>query len=98
MPVSQVTIAAAREFLAARDSLNLDPKKVWTVARDTCVAAGIKRLSLHDLRRAWASHTLASGARIEDVSRWLGHADVLTTMRYLRVVDDRHPGAKNLPW
>lgn len=29
---------------------------------------------------------------------WLGHADVLTTMRYLRVVDDRHPGAKKLPW
>ncbi len=98
IPVSQVTIKAAREFLAAKATLNLDKKRVWKVANDAAVKAGLKRLSLHDLRRAWASHVLAAGERIEEVSRWLGHADVLTTMRYLRVVDDRHPGAKKLPW
>lgn len=98
IPVKPATIKAAREFIKARPSLSLGQKKVWSVAHATATAVGLERLSMHDLRRAWASHVLAAGHRIEDVSRWLGHADVLTTMRYLRVVDDRHPGAKKLPW
>ncbi len=50
------------------------------------------------LAAARALLMLAAGHRIEDISRWLGHANILTTTRYLRVVDERHPGAKRLPW
>lgn len=106
IPVGRVTLAAARALIAARAKvdehgkrrLNLDPKKVWSVAKATCEAVGIPALSMHELRRAWGSHALAAGNRIEDVSRWFGHADLLTTMRYLRVTNDRHPGAKKLVW
>lgn len=98
IPVSQRTIAAARAFLKVRSKLNLDKKRVWTIANRASKDAEIEPLSLHELRRAWGSHALAAGNRIEDVSRWFGHADLLTTMRYLRVTNARHPGAKNLPW
>jgi integrase len=96
IPVSPKTVAAAKAFLKVRDSLNLDKKRVWTIAQAASVKAEIEPLSLHELRRAWGSHLLAVGNRIEDVSRWFGHADLLTTMRYLRVTNDRHPGAKKL--
>lgn len=100
IPVRPETIKAAREYIAARDAgLNVDEKRVWTVIGQACEAAGInRRFSMHDLRRAWASHMLAAGNRIEDISRWLGHRDVLTTMRYLRVVDVAHPTNEKLPW
>jgi hypothetical protein len=31
-------------------------------------------------------------------SRWLGYADLMTTMRYLRVVDRELPAASSLPF
>ena len=99
IPVRAETIKAARAYIAARaKGLNIDPKRVWKVMHEACAAAGIKPFSMHDLRRAWASHMLAAGNRIEDISRWLGHRDVLTTMRYLRVVDVAHPTKEKLPW
>lgn len=98
IPVTKVTIAAARKFLAKRGSISLEKKTVWKVIQAGCVAAKVSPFSLHDLRRAWASHMLKAGHPIEDISQWLGHADVLTTMRYLRVVREKMPAPSSLPW
>jgi integrase len=100
IPVRAETLKAARDYIAARDKgLNIDQKRVWKVMGEACDKAGLdRRFSMHDLRRAWASHMLAAGNRIEDISRWLGHRDVLTTMRYLRVVEVAHPSREKLPW
>lgn len=105
IPASPDTVTAAREFVPNRDGrppylpLNLDPKAVWHVLQAARRLAKVKaHFSLHDLRRSWASHMLAAGHRIEDISRWLGHADVLTTMRYLRVIDGAPPKPETLPW
>jgi integrase len=98
IPVTPATIRAGEAFLAAKESLNMDKKAVWKVMRRACAKAGVKRFSLQELRRSWASHMLAAGHRIEDISRWLGHADVMTTMRYLRVVMQKLPPPKSLPW
>lgn len=98
IPVTPATIKAAESFLAAKPKLNMDKKRVWKVMKAACTKAGVKRFSLQDLRRSWASHMLAAGHQIEDISQWLGHADVLTTMRYLRVVRSKLPAAKSLPW
>jgi integrase len=38
--------------------------------------------SPHSLRRAWTTIKLASGASLEAVSRYLGHSDQETTLRY----------------
>lgn len=46
-------------------------------------AAGLKGVSPHDLRHAFASRLLRDGATIADVQRALGHESPQTTMIYL---------------
>jgi integrase len=98
--VTPATVKAAKAFLAAKPTMNLDKKRVWQRIQAARKAAEIgKHFSLHDLRRAWASHMLSSGAcDIEELSKMLGHADMLTTMRYLRVVSGRKIDPKRLPF
>jgi site-specific recombinase XerD len=88
IPVTRATLAAARAFVKAKADLNLDKKAVWKRIQAARKRARIKRrFSLQDLRRAFASHALAAGYRLEQIQQWLGHADLVTTQRYLRVVD-----------
>ena len=89
IPVTAETIKAARAFVKAKPGLNLtDKKMVWRRVQAAGRAAKIKQaFSLHELRRAYASHALMAGYRLEQISQWLGHADLKTTQRYLRVVD-----------
>lgn len=88
IPVTKATLAAARAFVKARDGMKLEAKTVWKRVQAARKAAKVgKHFSLHDLRRAYASHALASGYRLEQISEWLGHAELTTTLRYLRIVD-----------
>ncbi len=97
IPVTKATLAAARLFMKHRDAMKLEAKTVWKRVQAARKAAKIrKHFSLHDLRRAFASHALASGYRLEQISRWLGHADLVTTQRYLRVVDGGHVDTSRL--
>lgn len=99
IPASPATVRAAKAFLAARPSLNLDKKNVWVRLQRAAKAAQIgKHFSLHDLRRAWASHMLDAGYKVELISKWLGHADIVTTMRYLRIVTDEKVDPRRLPF
>ncbi len=76
----------------------LNQKSVWSRQQAAMDAAGHDwHWSMHDLRRGWASHMLAAGTKLSDLSRWIGHADVLTTMRYLRVIEDNTPDPDDLP-
>lgn len=98
IPVLEKTTEACREWIKLRDEVNTDKKKVWKVAQRAAKAANVRPISLHELRRAWGSHLLAAGNRLEDISRWYGHADIATTMRYLRVISQDHPTDAKLPW
>jgi integrase len=98
IPISADTKNAAVRFLKNKPSLNLQQRCLWKKIDRACVAAEVAHFSMHDLRRAWASHMLSARHKVQDISRWLGHADVLTTMRYLRVVEDKMPDRKRLPW
>ena len=98
IPASAETVEAARAFVAVKHSLNLDAKKIWTELKRARDAAGMTwKWSMHELRRAWGSHLLAAGMKLQDISRWYGHADIQTTMRYLRVVEDEMPEPGDLP-
>lgn len=100
IPVSSATVKAARQWIKLRGSMNIDKKNVWARIQAATKRAGIKKrpVSLHELRRAWASHMLAAGHPIELISKWLGHADLITTMRYLRIVTDVKIDPKRLPF
>lgn len=98
IPVSPEAVAAARAYAAVKHSMALDPKSVWKELQRARKAAGSTwHWSMHDLRRAWGSHLLAMGCKLSDLSRWYGHGDLLTTMRYLRVVEDESPDPASLP-
>jgi site-specific recombinase XerD len=99
IPASADTTEAARAYASVKHSMNLDSKKVWKELDRAKVAAGTNEWpwSMHELRRAWASHMLAAGHKLQDISRWLGHADIKTTMRYLRIVEDSMPDPTELP-
>lgn len=57
-------------------------KAAW---RLTCVRAGITGLHFHDLRREAGSRFMESGRFfLHDVQRFLDHADITTTSRYLQ--------------
>lgn len=58
--------------------------------------AGIrKRVSAHTLRHCYATHTLQLGANPFTIQKLLGHASILTTMRYLRLVPEHMAQVKN---
>lgn len=98
IPISHETAEAAARFAEIKHSLTLDQKSVWKRLQAARKRAGHDwQWSMHELRRAWASHLLAGGHKLADISRWCGHADVLTTMRYLRVVEDEIPDPDDLP-
>ncbi len=98
IPVSHETAEAAFRFAQVKHSLILDPKSVWKRLQAARKRARHDWLwSMHELRRAWASHLLADGFKLADISKWCGHADVLTTMRYLRVIEVNMPDPDELP-
>ena len=98
--ISKATAKAAKEYLAARDAgLNLDQKRVWKIIQAACDEAQIPAFSMHDLRRAWASHLMESGTfSLKAISQMLGHAEVATTERYLQIVETQAPKPGSLPW
>jgi integrase len=75
----------------------MDDKTVWNIMRRVEKAAGLPKFSIHDLRRAWASAMHANGASIKEISVWLGHQDVATTERYIRIFQRATSGHQYLP-
>ncbi|WP_437899201.1 tyrosine-type recombinase/integrase [Sorangium sp. So ce124] len=97
IPISERTAAAVKAFVASRKGLATDDKTVWKEIQRVRKAASLPKFSMHDLRRAWASAVHAKGASLKQVSVWLGHADVQTTERYIRVYLTSTSGHQFLP-
>jgi site-specific recombinase XerD len=97
VPASERTLAAARAFVRLRGGVALDDKSVWRDVQRVAKLAGVPRMSMHELRRAWASAVHANGASLKQVSIWLGHADIATTERYIRVYATASRGHEYLP-
>ena len=57
-----------------------------------CVEAGQllagRKVGTHTLRHSYARHLLLNGVPINYLSGWLGHADLETTLIYLKLVPD----------
>jgi integrase/recombinase XerD len=47
--------------------------------------AGCSNIRFHELRRLFATEALERGENIERVRQWMGHAELTTTQKYLRV-------------
>ncbi len=65
-------------------------QKVFYAARNR---AGIKkRIGIHGLRHAFATHLMESGVDINTIQRLMGHRSVRTTMRYFHLSQGRISG------
>ena len=49
---------------------------------------GLPRLRPHDLRHAFVTRKLAAGVPAQLVMRYVGHADLVTTLRYTHLVPE----------
>lgn len=64
-----------RGNLIRRDYFNAD------ILKPAILAAGVPAdMTFHDLRHTFASTALAEGVPISEVSRWLGHESITTTV------------------
>ncbi|MEV4179581.1 site-specific integrase [Nonomuraea sp. NPDC049709] len=70
-----VLCRTGRGTLLRRDYFN---KKIWKPA--VAVAGLPEDVTFHDLRHTFASTALAGGVPISEVSRWLGHKSITTTV------------------
>ncbi len=60
---------------------------------------GLPVIRLHDLRHSAATNLLAMGFSVKDVSVWLGHADVTTTLNiYSHVLEESKADMANALW
>jgi integrase len=57
--------------------------------------AGLQRITLHECRHTFASMLMAAGYTIKEIMVLMGHADVQTVQRYIKLLpprDERNPG------
>ncbi len=70
-----VLFRTTRGNLIRRDYFNAD------ILKPAILAAGVPAdMTFHDLRHTFASTALAEGVPISEVSRWLGHESITTTV------------------
>ena len=50
--------------------------------------AGVQKIRLHDMRHTFASLSLMQGVDLVTIQKWLGHKDITTTMKYVKVLEE----------
>jgi integrase/recombinase XerD len=81
----------------------LTRQSIWTVINEYAQEQGIKDLTPHTLRHAFATHLLEGGADVRVVQELLGHSSINTTQIYTHVTVDKlretfiqtHPRARH---
>ena len=63
-------------------------KKAGRKAQGSGSISGGRSVATHTLRHSAARHWLACGVPINQVSMWLGHASIQTTLVYLQLLPD----------
>ncbi len=58
-------------------------RAVWNVVQQSARAAGLPRISPHDLRRSFARGAYEAGVSFELIRQALGHSSIATTERYV---------------
>jgi Phage integrase family len=57
----------------------------WQARADTAwQRAGLARVTLHEARHTYASFLMAAGYNLKQIQEYLGHADLVTTGRYIK--------------
>lgn len=64
--------------------------RAYQIVKEWVKKAGIdKEITTHSFRRSRATHMLDAGMELMDVSRFLRHDDIVTTLKYLKISKKR---------
>jgi len=101
-----------REFIESRSDLSSDDflfaaecggypmslKNYNRRLKGYCANLGIdpSRIGSHSCRKAFGRRLLECGVKIEDIMVYFGHSSVLTTMRYIGILDEEMKNAVNV--
>lgn len=69
------------------DGRALSPAYMSAAFRSFLEKNGFERIRLHDLRHSCASYMLKMGCNMKEISDWLGHADIHTSMNIYAHLD-----------
>ena len=84
---------------AAEDGTVIHPANVSKRFKKIAKASGLPVIRLHDLRHSAATNLLAMGFTMKEVSVWLGHADITTTLNiYSHVTEESKVDMANALW
>ena len=61
-----------------------------------CVAAGVKRIRIHDLRHSHISLLISLGFTAVDIAKRVGHESITITLRYAHMFPDAQQGMANV--
>ena len=77
----------------------IHPANVSKRFKKIAKASGLPVIRLHDLRHSAATNLLAMGFTMKEVSVWLGHADITTTLNiYSHVTEESKVDMANALW
>ncbi|ASK26606.1 site-specific tyrosine recombinase XerD [Neisseria chenwenguii] len=77
------------EMFVSQKRVGISRQLAWLIVKEYAAAAGIRDLSPHGLRHAFATHLVNHGADLRVVQTLLGHADISTTQIYTHVANQR---------
>ncbi len=80
---------ATQALFLNRRGKPLTRQGIWLIIKKYAKMAGIEaKVTPHVLRHSVATHLLREGAHLREVQELLGHANLATTQRYTRVVNE----------
>lgn len=77
------------ELFVSQKRTGISRQLAWMIVEKYAESAGIRQLSPHGLRHAFATHLVNHGADLRVVQLLLGHADISTTQIYTHVANER---------
>ena len=77
------------ELFVSQKKQGISRQLAWMIVKQYALEAGIRHLSPHGLRHAFATHLVNHGADLRVVQMLLGHADISTTQIYTHVANER---------
>jgi len=91
--------ALGRSGTGAKEALNpMAKSSVQGAFRRAKFEAGVRKkgVAIHTLRHSYATHLLEAGVNLRAIQRYLGHAQLETTMLYLHLTQKGHEDACQL--